>query len=254
MTIVAVDIGNSETSVGIGGYKSWKSFRFTTRKLMTSDEWFIMLKSTLPKDLDVSKQVVGSIVCSVVPQINNDFLKALKDYLGTNPILLGPGIKTGLSVNIDNPKELGPDRIANSVGGLHKVGVPLIVIDMGTATTIDIVNSKKEYIGGMISPGLKISHDALIDNTASLKSVDFKVPDQAIGKNTYDAIQSGLIIGQASLIDGLIDKALQELAEDASILITGGMGALIGPHLSPNVEYDENLTLDGLAKIYEINS
>lgn len=254
MKIVAVDIGNSETSVGVGNYESWESFRFTTRTLMTSDEWLMLLKNTLPKDLDKSKDKIGSIICSVVPQINNDFLKAMKDYLKTSPILLGAGIKTGLSVKIDNPKELGPDRIANSVGGLHKVGAPLIVVDMGTATTIDIVNSNKEYIGGMISPGLKISHDALIDNTASLKSVDFKVPEQAIGKNTYDAIQSGLFFGHASLIDGLIDKALQELGEDASILITGGMGDLMRPHLSLNVKYDKNITLDGLAKIYEINS
>ena len=205
MRIVAVDIGNTETSIGIGNYEKWESFRFTTRTATTSDEWLMMFSSTLPESLRGKK--LGSIVCSVVPQVNSDLIQALYDYLGLEPILLGPGIKTGLSVTIDNPKELGPDRIANSVGGFEKVGSPVIIVDLGTATTIDIVNKNKEYVGGVIAPGLKISLEALVNKTASLKSVDFTVPQEVIGKNTYDAIQSGVIFGHTSLIDGLIEKS-----------------------------------------------
>ncbi len=237
MSIIAVDIGNTETCIGIGRENSWESFRFTTRTTITSDEWLMIL-----------------IVCSVVPQVNKVFIDALSKYTKSFPLVLGPGVKTGLSVIIDNPKELGPDRIANSVGGFEKAGSPVIIVDLGTATTIDVVNKKKEYVGGAIAPGLKISLEALVNKTASLKSVDFTVPKDVIGKNTYDAIQSGVIFGHTSLIDGLIEKSLQELGEEASVIITGGFGSLIKDYLNIKAEFYENLTLDGLAKIYEINS
>ncbi len=252
MKIIAVDIGNTETSIGIGNYEKWQSFRFTTRAATTSDEWLMMFSSTLPESLRGKK--LGSIVCSVVPQVNSDLIQALYDYLDLEPILLGPGVKTGLSVTIDNPKELGSDRIANAVGGVEKVGSPVIIVDTGTATTVDVVNDKNEYVGGMIAPGVKISHDALIENTASLKSVDFLPPDKVIGKNTYDAIQSGIIFGHTSLIEGLIERTIQELGQEPAIILTGGIGGLISKHLNFDVIYDENLTLDGLAKIYQINS
>jgi len=251
VSIVAVDIGNTETCIGFGEEDSWESFRFTTRTTITSDEWLMMMKTTLP---DKKDELKGSIICSVVPQVNKVFIDALSKYTESSPLVLGPGVKTGLSVIIDNPKELGPDRIANSVGGFEKVGSPVIIVDLGTATTIDIVNKNKEYVGGVIAPGLKISLEALVNKTASLKSVDFTVPKEVIGKNTYDAIQSGVIFGHTSLIDGLIEKSLQELGEEASVIITGGFGSLIKDYLNIKVEFYENLTLDGLAKIYEINS
>ena len=251
MNIIAVDIGNTETCIGIGNIDTWKSFRFTTRTTITSDEWLMMMKATLP---EIDRKSSGTIVCSVVPQVNKIFINALTRYSYSTPILLGPGIKTGLSVKIDNPKELGPDRIANSVGGVDKVSSPVIIVDLGTATTVDVVNSRKEYIGGLIAPGLKISLEALVNKTASLKSVDFGVPESVIGRNTYDAIQSGLIYGHASLVDGLIEKSIQELGEEASVVITGGFGSLIHEHLNSSVKYYKNLTLDGLAKIYQINS
>ena len=251
MSIIAVDIGNTETCIGIGRENSWESFRFTTRTTITSDEWLMIMKTTLP---DKKDELEGSIVCSVVPQVNKVFIDALSKYTQSSPLVLGPGVKTGLSVIIDNPKELGPDRIANSVGGFEKAGSPVIIVDLGTATTIDIVNKKKEYVGGAIAPGLKISLEALVNKTASLKSVDFTVPKDVIGKNTYDAIQSGVIFGHTSLIDGLIEKSLQELGEEASVIITGGFGSLIKDYLNIKAEFYENLTLDGLAKIYEINS
>jgi len=251
VSIIAVDIGNTETCIGIGTENSWESFRFTTRTTITSDEWLMIMKTTLPDKKDKLK---GSIVCSVVPQVNKVFIDALSKYTQSSPLVLGPGVKTGLSVIIDNPKELGPDRIANSVGGFEKAGSPVIIVDLGTATTIDVVNKKKEYVGGAIAPGLKISLEALVSKTASLKSVDFTVPKDVIGKNTYDAIQSGVIFGHTSLIDGLIEKSLQELGEEASVIITGGLGGLIKDYLNIKAEFYENLTLDGLAKIYEINS
>ena len=153
MNIIAVDIGNTETCIGIGNIDTWESFRFTTRTTITSDEWLMMMKATLP---EIDGKTDGTIICSVVPQVNRIFIDALTRYSCSTPILLGPGIKTGLSVKIDNPKELGPDRIANSVGGVDKVNSPVIIVDLGTATTVDVVNSRKEYIGGLIAPGLKI--------------------------------------------------------------------------------------------------
>ena len=169
MSIIAVDIGNTETCIGIKEANSWDSYRFTTRTTITPDEWLIIMKTTLP---NIDKKFKGSIICSVVPQVNKVFTDALTRFTGEEPLIIGPGIKTGLSVKIDNPKELGPDRIANSVGGYDKVERSVIIVDLGTATTIDIVNRKKEYIGGLIAPGLKISLEALVNNTASLKSVD----------------------------------------------------------------------------------
>ena len=156
---------------------------------------------------------------------------------------MGPGIKTGLKVNIDNPKELGPDRIANSVAGYKIAESDVVIVDLGTATTFDVVNNKKEYLGGAIAPGIKISLDALTSKTASLKSVELDLPKKVVGKNTYEAIQSGLIFGHASMIDSMIDRLLQELGTKPKIILTGGLSLTIQPALNLNAQYEENLTL-----------
>ena len=252
--IIAIDIGNTETTVGIGNKEGWDSYRFTTRDANTSDELLALFNSTFNLDFDAKNQISGSIICSVVPQVTNNMFQAVEKYLESPPIIVGPGIKTGLKVNIDNPKELGPDRIANSVAGYKIAKSDVLIVDLGTATTFDVVNEKKEYLGGAIAPGIKISLDALTSKTASLKSVELDLPKKVVGKNTYEAIQSGLIYGHASMIDSMIEKLLQELGTVPKIILTGGLCKTIQPALNLSAVYEEDLTLIGLEEIYNLNN
>ena len=252
--IIAIDIGNTETTVGIGSNGVWDSYRFTTRDANTSDELLALFNSTLDLDADSKNQIAGSIVCSVVPQMTNNMVQAIEKFLNSIPIVVGPGVKTGLKVNIDNPKELGPDRIANSVAGYKIAESDVVIVDLGTATTFDVVNAKKEYLGGAIAPGIKISLDALTSKTASLKSVELDLPEKVVGKNTYEAIQSGLIYGHASMIDAMIEKLLQELGTKPKIILTGGLSETIKPALNLNAAYEEDLTLIGLEEIFNLNN
>ena len=252
--MIAIDIGNTETTVGIGNKDGWNSYRFTTRDANTSDELLVLFNSTFELDIETRNQISGSIICSVVPQVTNNMVQAIEKYLESSTIVVGPGVKTGLKVNIDNPKELGPDRIANSVAGYRIAESDVIIVDLGTATTFDVVNSKKEYLGGSIAPGIKISLDALTSKTASLKSVELDLPKKVIGKNTYEAIQSGLIYGHASMIDSMIEKLLQELGTKPKIILTGGLSKTIQPALNLNASYEQDLTLIGLEEIFNLNN
>ena len=252
--IIAVDIGNTETTVGIGSKDNWDSYRFTTRDTNTPDELLALFNSTFQIKSEVKKDIEGAIICSVVPQATNSFSEAIRKYLNLEPVIVGPGIKTGLRVNIDNPKELGPDRIANSVAGYLITETDTVVIDLGTATTFDVVSKNKEYLGGSIAPGIKISLDALTLKTASLKSVELDTPNKVIGKNTYEAIQSGLIMGHASMIDSMVEKIILEIDIKPKIILTGGLSKVVQPILNVNVEYIENLTLVGLEEIFKLNN
>ena len=252
--IIAVDIGNTETTVGIGSKDNWDSYRFTTRDTNTPDELLALFNSTFQIKSEVNKDIEGAIICSVVPQATNSFSEAIRKYLNLEPVIVGPGIKTGLKVNIDNPKELGPDRIANSVAGHLITETDTVVIDLGTATTFDVVSKNKEYLGGSIAPGIKISLDALTLKTASLKSVELDTPNKVIGKNTYEAIQSGLIMGHASMIDSMVEKIILEIDIEPKIILTGGLSKVVQPILNVNVEYIENLTLVGLEEIFKLNN
>ena len=252
--IIAVDIGNTETTVGIGSKDNWDSYRFTTRDTNTPDELLALFNSTFQIKSEVKKDIEGAIICSVVPQATNSFSEAIRKYLNLEPVIVGPGIKTGLKVNIDNPKELGPDRIANSVAGYLITETDTVVIDLGTATTFDVVSKNKEYLGGSIAPGIKISLDALTLKTASLKSVELETPNKVIGKNTYEAIQSGLIMGHASMIDSMVEKIILEIDIEPKIILTGGLSKVVQPILNVNVEYIENLTLVGLEEIFKLNN
>ena len=252
--IIAVDIGNTETTVGIGSRDNWDSYRFTTRDTNTPDELLALFNSTFQIKSEVKKDIEGAILCSVVPQATNSFSEAIHKYLNLEPVIVGPGIKTGLKVNIDNPKELGPDRIANSVAGYLITETDTVVIDLGKATTFDVVSKNKEYLGGSIAPGIKISLDALTLKTASLKSVELDTPNKVIGKNTYEAIQSGLIMGHASMIDSMVEKIILEIDIEPKIILTGGLSKVVQPILNVNVEYIENLTLVGLEEIFKLNN
>ena len=252
--IVAIDVGNSETTVGVGNNLSWKSYRYTTRKTITSDELFMMFKTTIDPESINDENLDGSIICSVVPQITDSVIEATKRFTSKTVKNVGPGIKTGLKVNIDNPKELGPDRIANSVGGFKMAKKTAVIVDLGTATTFDIVNNKKEYLGGSIAPGIKISLEALTSKTSSLRSVEISNPKSVIGKNTYEAVQSGLVLGHASMIDSMLEKIILELDSEPKIIITGGLGEIIQPILNIETIYSKDLTLNGLEEIYFLNN
>jgi len=254
MDIVAIDIGNTETTVGIGSKDNWDSYRFTTRDTNTPDELMALFNSTFQIKSEVMRNIDGAIICSVVPQATNSFSEAIRKYLNLESIIVGPGIKTGLRVNIDNPKELGPDRIANSVGGYLITETDTVVIDLGTATTFDVVSKNKEYLGGSIAPGIKISLDALTSKTASLKSVELDTPNKVIGKNTYEAIQSGLIMGHASMIDSMVERIILEIEIEPKIILTGGLSNVVQPILNVNVGCIENLTLVGLEEIFKLNN
>lgn len=252
--IIAIDVGNSETTVGVGNNSTWKSYRYTTRKTITSDELLMMFKTTIDPDSINSENLDGSIICSVVPQITDSVAEATKRFTSKSVHIVGPGIKTGLKVNIDNPKELGPDRIANSVGGYKNAEKSVIIVDLGTATTFDVVNDNKEYLGGSIAPGIKISLEALTSKTSSLKSVELLNPKSVVGKNTYEAVQSGLIFGHASMIDSMLEKIILEIGINPKIIITGGLGDIIQPILNVDTEYSKDLTLNGLEEIYFLNN
>ena len=254
MKIIAIDVGNSETTIGVGNSQGWQGYRFTTRKTVTSDELLMMFKTIIDNPLIKEGLIEGAIICSVVPEITNSVSDATSRFISKDVLTVGPGVKTGLKVNIDNPKELGPDRIANSIGGYSKASSEVIVVDLGTATTFDIVNTKKEYLGGSIAPGIKISLDALTSKTSSLKSVELETPKNVIGKNTYEAIQSGLILGHTSMIDSMIEKIILESGLKPKIFITGGLGKVIQPLLNIKSKYEEDLTLDGLEEIYKLNN
>ena len=254
MKIIAIDVGNSETTIGVGNSQGWQGYRFTTRKTVTSDELLMMFKTIIDNPLIKEGLIEGAIICSVVPEITNSVSEATSRFISKDVLTVGPGVKTGLKVNIDNHKELGPDRIANSIGGYSKASSEVIVVDLGTATTFDIVNTKKEYLGGSIAPGIKISLDALTSKTSSLKSVELETPKNVIGKNTYEAIQSGLILGHTSMIDSMIEKIILESGLKPKIFITGGLGKVIQPLLNIKSKYEEDLTLDGLEEIYKLNN
>jgi len=252
--IIAADIGNTETTIGTRQHSSWTSYRFTTRDSYTPDELLALFNSTFQLNNSTAKDFNGSIVCSVVPQLTNNLTQALRTFIDKDPIVVGPGVKTGLKVNIDNPKELGPDRIANAVAGFERANSDVIIVDLGTATTFDVVTKNKEYLGGAIAPGIKISLDALTSRTASLKSVELDLPTKVIGKNTYEAIQSGLLLGHASMIENMLERIILEHGFSPKVILTGGLSKIISDAIRVNVEVVESLTLDGLEAIYKLNN
>ena len=200
------------------------------------------------------ENITGCIVASVVPPLNNIVTAALKKLLHVSPLLVGPGIKTGLNILMDNPGQLGSDLVVNAVAGLHYYGAPIIMIDMGTATTISVVDNRKNYIGGMILPGVRVSLDSLVNRTSQLPRISLEAPKKIIGKNTIDCMKSGIIMGQASCIDGMIERIWDELGYQAQVVATGGLAGCIVPYCKKKIVYDNELTLKGLEIIYRKNT
>lgn len=252
--ILAVDIGNTNIVVGfLDKTNILHSGRISTDKNKTEVDFLIQLKLMLTIYNVSAMEIEGSILSSVVPEVTKYVATAMKMLLGKDPIIIGPGIKTGLNIKIDNPQTLGADRVSDAVCLIEEYKVPAIIIDMGTATTISIIDSNKNHIGGMIIPGIKTSLESLSQHASQLPYISLDEPKGLIGKNTIDCMKSGVIYGFASMVDGLIDKIKKEIGDDLVVIATGGLANLILNHTRNNIIYDPDLLLKGLYYIYKKN-
>jgi type III pantothenate kinase len=253
--LLVLDVGNTNTVFGLYEGPALKHhFRIATHRAVTADEFGELMLSLVERRGIPAKDVEGSVLASVVPPLNRIIVDALTGAFGKPPVVVGPGTKTGMPILIDNPAEVGADRIVNSVAAWTRHKQALIVVDFGTGTNLDVVTSKGEYVGGAIAPGLDISMDALFSRAAKLPRVELKKPPKAIGKNTIHALQSGLLYGYAGLVDALVERMKAELDAPAKVLATGGL-AFLFEGVSRTIEsFDEFLTLDGLRLIWELNA
>ena len=252
--ILAIDIGNTNIVVGcIDDRKTYFIERLSTNRTKTELEYAVDLKNVLDIYHIKKTEIEGCIISSVVPQITNIVKLAAEKILKKNAIVLGPGVKTGLNIMMDNPGQLGADQVADAVAGISSYPVPLILIDMGTATTASVVNSKKQYVGGMILPGVGVSLDALTARASQLSGISIDAPRHVIGKNTIECMKSGVLYSNAAALDGIIDRIEEELGEKATVVATGGLAKKIVPHCKREIILDEELLLRGLLIIYEKN-
>lgn len=252
--ILAIDVGNSNIVIG-GVEKDQIAFeaRIRTDITKTSDEYCVDLMSILNVYGIDRYGFEGAIIASVVPQVLNSMQTAVKKLTGKVPLVVGPGLKTGLNILIENPAQTGADLVASAVAALREHQPPMIIVDMGTATTMIVLDEKGSLIGGTIHPGVKISMDALTDRTALLPGLQLDQPRQAIGRNTIECMRSGLMLGNACMIDGMIDRFERELGRECTVLATGGIARFIVPLCSKAVIYDKDLILKGLAILYREN-
>jgi len=247
--LLAVDVGNTQTVFGLyGGTELTEHWRIATERSRSGDELGASYKSFL----DLSR-VGGIVLASTVPQLSRSYAEFAGRYTEAELLELGPGVKTGIPIRYDDPREVGPDRIANAVAAAERYGAPCIVVDFGTSTNFDVVSAEAEYVGGVLAPGIEISMDALFERAARLRKVDFVEPPSVIGKTTVGALQSGVVYGFAGQVDGIVKAIRGELGEDARAIATGGLAELIYPHATTIERVDPFLTLEGLRLVWERN-
>ncbi len=253
--ILAIDIGNS--NIVIGGFEDHE-IKFTARVATdvgrTEEQYAVEIFQILNLYGYQTKQIDGSIISSVVPPLTTVMKTALHTILGKRPLVVGPGLKTGLNIKLDNPASLGADRVADSVAAISEYPLPLMVIDMGTATTMSVINEKEEFIGGTIMPGLQLSLAALSSKASLLPHIDLIPPKNVIGRNTIDAMDSGMIYGAASMIDGMIERFQEELGTQLTVIATGGLSKKVIPYCKHKVIHDGDLLLKGLRTLYYKNA
>lgn len=254
--ILAVDIGNSNIVIGcIDDNKIFFEENIETSIRKTKLEYAIILK-TLFELNDISPEDVdGAIISSVVPPLTNVIKSAITMTTDIDPLVIGPGIKSGIAIKMDDPRTVGSDLIVTAAGAADEYGAPVIIIDIGTATTITMVDDSKAYIGGVIMPGAQVSVDSLASRTAQLPRISIEAPERIIGKNTIGSMQSGIIYGNASCIDGMIDRFVEEIGikEPITVVATGGLSKIIVPHCKKDIIIDQDLLLKGLRIIYNKN-
>lgn len=252
--VFTIDIGNSNIVVGTVNRQGVLFVeRMSTDHKKTELEYAILLKSAMEIHGITTNEIKGCIISSVVPPVTSVINRALEKLTGEKALVVGPGIRTGLNIKIDNPAQLGSDLVVDAVAGIAEYPLPLIIIDMGTATTMSAIDAAGNYLGGVIIPGVRVALDSMVSRTAQLPRISFEAPKKAIGKNTIECMKSGSVLGSASMLDGMIDRLEEELIQDATVVATGGIAPFITPHCKHKIVCDDTLLLKGLYLIYNKN-
>jgi len=252
--LLVMDVGNSHTKIGLfDGGALVANWRLVTTSGRTTDELRVMLSALLMQEDVSARSVTGCCIASVVPPVNPTIEAVCNSLFNVAPVFVAPGVRTGITIKVENPKEVGADRIVNSVAAAEEFGGPVIVVDLGTATKFEAISENAEYLGGIIAPGIQISADALFDRCAKLARIEIVTPDHVIGKDTVSHIRAGLTYGNADMVDGLVARIAHEMRADPKVVATGGFAPLIGP-LCRRVDcIDPLLTLKGLRSVFARN-
>lgn len=253
--LLVIDVGNTNMTFGVyEGEKMQATFRIMTKTPRTSDEYGVLMMTLLQAKGLLAGAIEGSIVASVVPDVMHSLTGALTKYFGKKPLVVGPGVKTGIRIITEDPRAIGADRIVDAVAAYEKYGGPVLVIDFGTATTYDLVNAKGEFAAGITAPGIRISSEALCSQTAKLPNIEIKKPKSILAQETISSMQAGLVYGQIGQTEYIIKKVKEESKlANLKVVATGGLGRLIAEETALIDTYDSTLTLDGLRMIYEKN-
>ncbi|NLT20539.1 MAG: type III pantothenate kinase [Syntrophomonadaceae bacterium] len=252
--ILVFDVGNTNIVVGVyNGEELLTHWRLRTDTMRTSDEYGILLTALFGYNHLDKEEIKAVVISSVVPSLMMELEMMSETYFHCKPLVVGPGIKTGLAIKYENPREVGADRVVNAVGAYNKYGAPLIIIDFGTATTFCVINERGEYLGGAIAPGIRLSTEALVSRAAKLPRVELIRPKSIIGRNTVASMQSGVIFGFVGQVEGIVNRIKQEIGCNPQVIATGGLAETVAGETDVIDLVDEFLTLDGLRLIYEIN-
>ena len=252
--LLVIDVGNTQTVLGLfDGATLRRRFRIQTDKRRTSDETGVLLLS-LFQHAALTGPIHGAMISCVVPDTLRALTHTCREYFGVDPLVVGPGVRTGMPILADNPREVGADRIVNSVAAFDLIGDACIVVDFGTATTFDCISGKGQYLGGVIAPGYQISAEALFSRTSKLPRVEVEQPKKVIGRNTVHSMQSGLFYGYVSLVDGVVERIRAEMTDGSPprVLATGGLASVLAPASATIERVEEDLTLQGLRLLYDL--
>lgn len=254
--IICMDVGNTNIKYAVFDKDNLAlSFRVATEPKKTSDEYGGQLLSILNNHSISAGDISGGIISSVVPQLDYTLERTCRTYLNLTPLMLAPGLKTGMNLRVDNAKEVGADRVVNNVAAVKKYGFPLIIVDFGTATTFNVIDAKGEFVGGVIAPGIKGSLDSLVNGTAKLPRVEIERPQTVIGKNTVTNMQSGIVFGFAGLVEYIVKKIKREMkCDNVKTVATGGFSEIIAKEIGCIDYVDKLLTLEGLKYLYDLNN
>lgn len=252
--LLCIDIGNTNIVMGIYDEDELIThWRISTNHEQMPDEYGILLMTFLSQNKISKERIHGAIVASVVPPLTDTFAQMLAGYLGLEALIVGTGVKTGVAIRYDNPREVGADRVVNAAAGYRLYGGPACIIDFGTGTTFDAISADGDYLGGAIAPGIRVAAEALFTRTAKLPRIDLQRPEQAIGTNTVDSMRSGILFGYVGLVEGMVARFRRELGPKMRVIATGGLGQIIARETEVIEVVDPWLTLKGLRFIYELN-